>query len=275
MNFLLIQIKLLLQKKSAVFCYLLLLGFVSAHFLQNVFAYAGKDVSLMYHPMQLLLLFDNNIFGYYLVRFLPILAVIPCGFSYFEDRASGEQLFWMARIGKREYFRGKLAAVFLVTTIVFAAPLLLEVLLNAAAFPLHANGLADYSSRLEAGYWSGVRQYLFPELYIASKYLYAVVCCLFFGVVCAVLAAFTVSLSLLPVFKFRIILFLPVYLLLTLTYYVQFLFPDAGYTDYSFFLYFCDPMKKSWTGFACVLAALIVGTVFLVNRKCRKDVFGK
>lgn len=154
------QVKMLLQKNTAILVFLLLCGFVLVHFAENVLAFRGSDVLEMYHPMNLLLLTYDNALARILLAWYPVLLVIPAGFAFIDDRRSGMKVFWISKIGRDSYYLLKGLAGALVTFLVFTVPLLLEVVLNIISFPLGATGSID-GSELSKYYISRISKFLF------------------------------------------------------------------------------------------------------------------
>ena len=122
-------------------------------------------------------------------------------------------------------------AVFVVTTLVFSLPFLLEIVLNCISFPLKATGdLANWSIYDEE-YIETTKNFLLYPIYRVSPYLYAVVETLRFGATMGLLAAATTTLSALVRVKFRVVLLLPVFLLLQLSAYLSQFF-DVYWANY-------------------------------------------
>lgn len=275
MGILLLQIKVMLQKKEAAFCYFFMLTMILIHFFQNIFKFAGTDISRMYQPLKLRMLYEDNVFGYYVIELLPVLVVLVSGFSYLDDRKSGEDIFWIARIGGKKYFFFKYAASFVTSLIVFGGSLLMETFLYLLSFPLSSVGDPSNITRFDEVYWELISRYFFPDIYINHPYLYGVGCCVAFGLMCGVLSSFSLAISMSGIFRFRILLFLPVYLILTMTYYFKdFLKLDFD-TYYGYYFYFYDTAPKNIFALILFLMVLFVISLCLVCKKINKDVFEK
>ena len=88
------QVKHNLKTRKCKAVFAVILGFVLANYLQNVFRYAGYDVIDMYHPMKLrLLVATDNPLGFYFMQLFPFLAVIPASFVLLENRETRYEIF--------------------------------------------------------------------------------------------------------------------------------------------------------------------------------------
>jgi hypothetical protein len=207
------QMSVLLSKKNVVFLFFALLLLMLTNYFSNVFNYSGTDILDMMHPMMLLTLSTYSSNSFYLMQLYPLLIIIPAGLSYFNDKNSQEMLLIQTRVGGKNYFLGKMIAVFLVTFLVFATPFLIEIILNIIAFPLSATGHVTGSNVYELNRILGARSQLLYPLYAHSKYLYALVFTVIFGITSGILAVFAVSFSMIVKVNYGISIFLPTYLL--------------------------------------------------------------
>jgi hypothetical protein len=266
------QLKVIWERKVATFILFLLISLMLVNYFNNVFTYRGTDVINMYHPMKLLTLSSYSEYSYYIMQYFPLLVVIPAGFSYFADKHLNQFIFIQSRVGARNYFLGKLIVVFLVTFFVFTVPFLIEILLNILAFPTTAVG--DPSNRSTYELIDLFNMYLFSSLYKFSPYLYALFFTLVFGFFSSVLAIFTVAVSTFPI-KFKVLLFLPVYVLLYLLGMVKQLFPAVTFeTTYFFYLGFYHPLRDSTSSllvFFSFTMILLVLSVLIISIKMKKD----
>ena len=230
------QIKLLVFQWGALLAFGLLLALVLNNFVENVLEFQGTDTILMYHPAKLLSLSHNK--SYYkadtimlLVQLVPLLICIPAALSLAKEQHTGESVLMVSRLGARTYLFSKVTAVFVVTTLVFSLPFLLEIVLNCISFPLKATGdLANWSI-YEEEYIETTKNFLLYPIYRLSPYLYAVVETLRFGATMGLPAAATTTLSALVRVKFRVVLLLPVFLLLQLSAYLSQFF-DVYWANY-------------------------------------------
>ena len=268
------QVKFLLSQKEAVITFYILLAFVLSNFCRNVVDFQGSDVHAMVYPMRLLVLSMDclNYKASTLLMFIqiyPLLVVLPAGLSLARDRNLGPDLLLTSRIGSMDYRIIKVLGAGIATFIVFSVPFLLEMLMNMAAFPMKAFGNLSSLSVYDPAYAAGVRNYLFSGLYLRSPLLYSLLGILFFAFLSGVLAAFTASISSLIRIRLLLILFLPVYALLTISSY----FGGRGgqaFAWYHYFFLFDDVHKSTFFLSAC-LVLILVFTVAATLAGGRKD----
>lgn len=264
------QSKLLLNKPTVVCVFLFLCAVVLFNYIRNVTMYQGSDVIEMYHPMHILTMNDYEYDGFIILQLLPLLIVLPCGFSYFEDKVSGMEIFQVARYG-RKYYWAKIVAVFGVSMFVFTVPFLLEMVMNMLSFPLEAKSDMSGFSFYDEPIINIVKEYLFYELYLYDVYLYTFICILLFGIWMGVLASFVVAISYFPFVKFRLILFLPLYILIEL---LDFLCSSGVIkenTYYCDYFYLFHSSSKSEKGYFLLLGGIFLVTIAITLWKCRRD----
>lgn len=266
------QTAVLLKKKSVLLMYFLMLALVLGNFIINLFNSYGKDLVQLYHPMKLLLLSSWSPLGFYFIQFYPILVVIPASFSFLSDRNSREMLFIQSRVGRKNYYIGKLISAFFVTFLVFTIPLLLEILLSFTAYPLSAVGDPSNFGIYNLPAREGEANYLYYSLWFYNGYLYAVVMIIISGITSSILATFALAISTFSFMKYKIFVFIPVYVLLQTTYYLDQAFGDSEYSvDYFGYLQMFDTQKKSELVYICFLLAIALLSTAIIAVKIRKD----
>lgn len=267
---------MLKQKETLVVFYVLLIQ-VLGNFISNVLTFQGIDIIQMYQPMKLLLLSYNRV-NYnadatlLFIQLYPILVVLPAGFALCKEQQSGQEVLMIARLGQLTYNFSKLIAAFCATMIVFTMPFMIELLLNCIAFPLTATGDMTNMDIYEPNYIQAVHRYLMSGLYIQSVYIYTIIGTLFMGIVSGILASFTVAFSSIVRVKYRIILFLPVFVLLYATIYLQNILPSWIPTIkwYDYLLLFNDE-PKSYLFLLTGLLALVFFSFIATLLSSRKE----
>lgn len=235
------------------------------------------DVAEMYQPMKLLLLSynrtnlhaDNTLS---LIQLYPLLVVCPAGFALAREYQLGIRVYLVSRLGNFTYHVSKYLSVFLTTMIIFTVPFLLEILLNYVSFPQSAMGDLYNSSIYDTSYRNGVNQYFMKSIYLCSPCLYAVAGTLFFGVVSGLFGVFTAAISSLIKVKYRVFLFLPVFVVLNLSSIWAGRFPREmpSIKWYDYLLIFNDEVKNP--NFLFISLAVLV--LFSIAAACvsgRKD----
>lgn len=267
---------MLKQKETLVVFYVLLIQ-VLGNFISNVLTFQGIDIIQMYQPMKLLLLSYNRV-NYnadatlLFIQLYPILVVFPAGFALCKEQQSGQEVLMIARLGQLRYNFSKLIAAFCTTMIIFTMPFMIELLLNCIAFPLTATGDMTNMDIYEPNYIQAVHRYLMSGLYIQSVYIYTIIGTLFMGIVSGILASFTVAFSSIVRVKYRIILFLPVFVLLYATIYLQNILPSWIPTIkwYDYLLLFNDE-PKSYLFLITGLLALVFFSFIAILLSSRKE----
>lgn len=271
------QTRFILKQKEALIVFYILLIQVFANFISNVLTFQDMDIIKMYHPMKILLLSYNRV-NYnadatlLFIQLYPLLVVFPAGFALCKEQQSGQEVFMIARLGQLTYKFSKLVASFIVTTTIFTIPFLIEVILNCLSFPLNAVGDFTFLNIYDLEYIPTVNKYLMSDIYVHSPYLYAIIGILLFGICSGVLASFSVAISSIIRVKYRIVLFLPVFILLYATIYVQDILPKSSKTIkwFDYILLFNDE-SKSILYFIIGLFALILFSLIATFYSCRRE----
>lgn len=206
------QIRISLFQKEIYITLLILCIFAAANYFGNVFEYRGLDVVNMYAPYKLITI-SEYASNFRLFLIYPLIVVLPMGMSFCIDRDSREINYLSVRFGLKQYYFGKLITAFLITFIVFTIPFLFEFGINCIAFPLKASGDESnipYYDTVEA-----IKNYAFPTLYVKLPYLHCIIGIFLWGISAGIWGAFAMAVSLyIP--KFRLFVFIPVYLIHTI-----------------------------------------------------------
>lgn len=272
------QMSFMLKQKKAIIVFYILLAMVLTNFVMNVLLFRGTDIGMMYQPMKLLLLSWNRtmIGGDLLLGFLqiyPLLVVCSSGFSLAEEQQTKEKILLSARMGNMSYHFSKVLAAFVVTFLIFILPFLIEIVLNCVSFPLTAQGDLSNWNYYDPAYKESVENYLLGNIFLISPYLSAGLGTILFGVFSGLLSAFTVAFSSIFKFRYRIFLFLPVFILLNLTEIVSGILFKQGLgfrlSWYHYFLLFNDEPKNTGYFLAMILglALFTVAGTYLGGKK--------
>ncbi|WP_304941949.1 hypothetical protein [Vallitalea guaymasensis] len=266
------QIKSILNHKEVFITVCILMLFVFINYFSNIIKYNGKDISDMYFPMKLLLLSSGSgPINYYFMQYFPLLVIIPVGFSYVHDRDSKEIIYIQSRVGLKHYYIGKIISVFLVAFFVFTIPFIIEMIFNCIAFPMNATGDLSNVNIYEKSYIEAVKNYFYYNLYVIHPYIYTLFITLVFGVICGILNVFVVAISMYNI-KFKILLFLPVYILLYGIGMIGHIFPSIkvslSYFDY---LSIFDCSRKSLLGYCLIIVLILLVSIVMTMTKSRKD----
>lgn len=216
------QIRFLTGRIGFFFVVSVLMALALLNYTMNVLDFQGYDVITMFHPMKMLSLsYSMSVYAgdiaTLLFQIVPLLVCLTGALSLAGEQKSGEFVLMAARLGTKRYLWSKVVAVFVVTTVAFSLPFLLEIVLNCVAFPLGATGDVFQDHAYDPARISMEANYQLLWLYRFSPYLYAVVGTVLFGCFAGVLAAATLVLSALVRLRFRVLLLLPAFLFLQLT----------------------------------------------------------
>lgn len=215
-----IQVNYLLRSWVSIITFTITTVLVLLNFTLNVNTFRGTDVNAMIEPMRMLTLsyeanvYDMRMMGIvYIPIILSVFSGLPAGLSFAKDRQLCMDVMLTAKLGRKAYCLSRLMAVFITTFIIFSVPFFIEIVLNCISFPLDANGNYMQWSIYNDSLKTAVGNYMFSGLYLASPYLYAVLCTLMFGIIAGLSATFTFSLTLVIKLRYRIFYVLPVFIL--------------------------------------------------------------
>ena len=259
------------KSKITILMYIFMYVIVLVNYFDNVITYYGYNIPNMISPMKLLFLSDYEGYSFYFLQYYPLLVVIPASFAFVNDITSKEILYMQARMSKRDYYTGKSIAVFLVTFIVFTVPMLCEYVLNIVSFPLNAIGDQSNTNIFDELYAEGVERYLFADVWISNRYVYAFVFILMFGIVSGILALFAGLISSVFKFKFKILVFFPVYLLLNFLNSTYFSTKLGCSTNYFFYFKMFSMSEKSEGYLILFNLILVLISCAIIWLKTRKD----
>lgn len=108
----------------------------------------------------------NNLF--YFVW--PIIAAMPYGWSYFEERKNGTMVQIVVRTGKKIFFISKYISIFISGGLAIAIPVLVNLLVNALICPYAIPKAVVPISLVTDGYF-------LSELYYCKPWLYSLIWC--------------------------------------------------------------------------------------------------
>lgn len=271
------QVSFLLRQKGAVAAFYILLAIVLLNFTTNVLTFWGTDIVEMIHPAKLLALSYDYVYEsadilLLIVQLYPVLVVCPAGFSLIGEKNRKSDCLLITRIGSVKYYVCKLAAGFLATMIVFTVPFFIEAVLNCLSFPLSAAGDFVLLDPYDPEYISMTENYLFPVLYKVNPWLYTVAGILIFGFFSGIMGMLTIAVSAAVSIRYKIFLFLPVFVLLNISQYITEIADSIPFSVkwYNYLLLFDDNEKKIFP-FLAVLALLTAVSVICCIFKGRRD----
>ena len=198
---------------------------------------------------------------YYII--VPLIATIPFGASFYQDRKSGYLKNIFTRTDKKQYYRAKYATVFLSGGVAGVTPLLFNFLSTALLLPL-------IYPKVTAGTFPIAESGLFSALYYEKPYLYLlfylIMNFIFFGLLATIALGVGQYVN-----NYFVVLLTP------FLFYVFFMFVTTlsgfGRLNMQVFL---QPASSSTTPLFVICAEAVVlgaitGILFFINRK--RDVF--
>ena len=262
------QTLFMLRQNIALMVFYILLAIVFLNFGSNVLTFQGRDIIDMYHPAKMLVLsydqvYDNMDIMLLLIQLYPILIVCPAGFTLLSEKKRKTDCVLITRIGSIQYYLGKTIVAFFVTMIVFTIPFLIEFGLNCVSFPLAASGDFVDLNCYSTDYIELTNNYMYSTLFHMNSYLYTFVGILFWGVTSGIIGMFTVALSGIISFRFKILLFLPVYILLNIPAYMPQITDKLPFVVnwYNYIFLFDDHVKNNVFFISFLIILFIISIV--------------
>ena len=204
----------------------------------------------------------------YLIPLTPLMINIPCSLSLFHDKKCGMSFYSIVRGKKKQYYWSKLLAVFIVTTIVFSLPFIIEIILNCISFPLEATGDQALWSVYSVEGTKAIRSYLLTSLYVYSPYLYSVCLAFFFGAFCGLFACFTLTITALSDSFLGVFYYIPTFAILYLsgTVYVNEPYLKYNWTTYLFLFNTREKSVVFLLFILFIIAFVIIGTQYAIQK---------
>lgn len=265
------QIRELTRRKTSVFTYIALLLLVLSNFLTNAKSFHEiRYVSEMFDFAKVLTLSTWTPFSHYLMEYLPILLVIPTACTILNDRNTRIQVYITAKVGKRNYWYGKLLSTFCVTFFIFTIPFLIEVGLSCLC--LNLQSLGDPSGLSYHVTVESDSRYFLSTLFFENREFYAIVCIMLFGFAAGILAMWNVAITSLYFFKFKLFAFLPIYILLfALTFAEKIIQPSFSMNYFLILRMFEGNTNINYWAVLVFLGALCIVSFLLIEYRIRKE----
>ncbi len=208
-----IYMKKIWHSRKMLIALVIMFGLILVNYTINIIdAYEAHYVEEIYGFLNVSLLSSNSTVGAFFIIIFPILVVFPTSTLFLIDRETQAGISYRVRTSRLNYYASMFAAVFVSTFLLFSIPFLIEMIMEMLAFGTTANGMPVYSSYVdfldaELKFWN-------YGLFIQSRLLYGLIYYMMFGFLSAVLATFNFSLTMLPIFKYKIFTYFPIFLML-------------------------------------------------------------
>lgn len=263
------MVKVHCERKTYLFIYVCMLTIVGINFYSSIKENRGISVYQMNNPISFLFLSILKEYGYYFLQNIPLVFAFPAAFGFFNDISCREIIYLQSRLGKRKYIYSRLISNYIATFIVFAVPMMLELLLTYIIYPKNIFGDGINSWDFEA-YDFRVRQYMFYNVWKINKYLYAMLMIILVASFIAIIAMFAESISFVCDFRYKLMLIMPIYFLLSIVSYFRVLFKLKHSTNYFDYM----QMLMNYENFRIIflfMAVIVAVTLVLAEIKIRKD----
>lgn len=219
-----IHIKMIVRKKEHVLGVVLLLGYVLVTLAYYMKQTHGLDMQDMYAPYEYDALSHWSVFYQYFYVMFPFVIILFSGFSFFYDVNSGEITLMQSRMGLKKYYRTKWMATGIVAALSFALPFLAGLFLDWITFPNTVgvfSNVVPFSESYELFGWK------IAPWYFRHPWLHHILMIVLLAVFTGMVVMFT-SLFAFYHFHFRILFFLPFYILCLVSSLVSSLFPEGS-----------------------------------------------
>lgn len=253
-------------RKTVIITYFILMGFVIVNFINNMLSYTEvKYVSEMYDPVKMLTLSTWSESGFYLRMFYPILVCVPTAAVYLTDKNTRVMIYIQSKTSRKNYIFGKIIAIFLVTFLVFTVPFLMEFVLSCICFNMTSLGDPSNISYIDmAGNEYG---YLMPQLWLDNRIAYVIIMIVLFGIVSGIFAVFNFSICTLPIFKYKIFTFFPIYVLFHLIGIIDKAIRFDFETNYFMLISMFDKSKKMDEMYLIFMVVILMISIIIIRTK--------
>lgn len=207
MRNILIHIKIIIRKKEHILGVALVFLYVFFALAYNMYGTHGRDIQDMYAPYEYDALSEWNSFYMYYKELFPFLIVLFSGFSFFWDMDSGEMALLQCRMGRKQYYRSRLAATGIVGALSFIIPFSMGLFLDWLTFP-PTEGIPSNFPMFSPAYECFGEE--ISSWYFVHPWLYHFLAILQIGIFTGVVSM-AISLFSFLRFRFRILYFLPLY----------------------------------------------------------------
>lgn len=266
------QISQLFHKKTTLCIYFLLFGAVLWNFFENMHQFHNGDVTQMMNPLKLSSLSTWSAVMYYMMQFYPLLLVIPTASTYYDDKNSKILNYIQSRVGIRNYLIGKAVSIFFITVILFTVPFITEIIAYSITVPSLAQG--DPSNFQYFQTIENDNTLFLSKLYYFNDYIYTILSIIIFGIVTGIFAVFNFFLTTIKIFKFRVFVYFPIYILFYLINIIGHFINYKYETNYFLILpLFAVPENANYGNyFIFCICLLIISTAILILKIRESDI---
>lgn len=272
------QTKILLSQKGAKITFYILLIAVLWNYFLNLKEYSNVDKASMPAITEFCVCSGNNLIGGYVISFICFLVVLPGGISFAIDKKLNIDIYLKARCrGKYRYIISKMIAAFISTFICVSIPFLIELLLNACAFPVESSvKMQSISNVFLVRDGGGYNPHAFMyDAYMYHPIMYSFVRIMLLGLFASSLAIISMAFSCVHN-KFLAYLMIPVYFLASI--FMQTKFKVFGHkishNYYGYLLWdegYVTGEMMTWF-YVLIESIVIASVIFILVYEWRKEV---
>lgn len=276
-----IKVQLKIMRVSREFRVALLISFVYAVYSFVFYALEARKEDL-FHVLdanEYVCFSPNNGLWNMFLMVYPFLVVMPFATSYISDYKNRLIVIYASRVSRRNYYVSKLVAAFVGSALVVAIPFLLNLLLCNIFLPHNLNLWTIYPMRNYYGRLLGLTfaykhissQIPFLGVLLSSPVLYGVLYIFLFSFISGLLGMLAMAISFV-VKRFKIILYIPIYVLIKILMNIDMVVLDAAidgketYVSYNFLDYFIP--HNNWGGFSLGVILAELGAMLLIIFLC-------
>ncbi len=263
------QIKIMIHKKSFQICFVMVVFFALFVSVMAAIEQKGFDASNIFHPAIMTALNADGNYSWYFAKYYPFLVILPACFVLFDDKKTGMEVMLKSRMGCGKYYVSKGIAGFVVSFLTFTVPFFIELLLNTIIFPAEATKILTNWPTYGSTYIMQAQSYINSEIFFRSVYLHSVVHICMLGILSGCACIFTLGVSSFGI-KFKVFLFLPVYLLF---YLLGTFSTDEVITYIDLYILYCDASlgKHLCVYIGLMIFMLVTGSVCIKANMKRNE----
>ncbi len=256
--------------------------YVLASYIISLISSMSTDIAIMYSAHALFCGVEFSALRTIFEVVFPFLVVFPFSFSYLTDLSVKIHPYFIGRMGRRNYFAGKIITNFIGTFIMIFVPFCVNLLLCYITFPWNNNHIfGDYNALNYASELLGTNVTIntvqaglpFLKLFLYSPMAYNFMYICIFSVFSGLAGVLSGIVSF-YIKTYKILLFIPVYLLfyignflniLSVRFdkYINFRLMDYIYVNPSFGRSFFVPL--------CFVVFMLVASFFSFRYACKKE----
>lgn len=276
------QFRIMINSISFKVGFSIVMLYVLASYISTLALNMQTDIAFMYSAHAMFCGVELSALRNIFEAVFPFIVVIPFSFSYLTDLSVKIHPYLIGRMGRRNYFAGKIVTTFIGSFIIIFIPFFINLILCNITFPWNNNHIfGDYNALNYAETLLGTNITIntvqsglpFLKLYLYSPMAYNILYLCILSAFSGLLGVFSGLFSF-YITKFKILLFVPVYLVFYLGNFLNVLahkfdtFIDFKLIDY---MYVNPFFGKSLIVPLCFIVAVVLFSTFSFKYACKKE----